>query len=102
MQTLIMVIVGMALAGCNLFTYELTPPSTEVGTHQGEDCGTVFFGLGYGDLSVAQAMKNGGITTPKKVTLSQQYVLIAGQNCLTVEGEGPGVPSGTPRYPQPQ
>jgi hypothetical protein len=83
----------MILSGCSVFTYDLTPPSvsTVASTHRGEDCGPIILGLGYGDLSVAQAMKNGGITTPSRIILKQSVVLIGGESCLVVHGDGPGV-----------
>ena len=60
----------------------------------------VVFGLGFGDLSVTDAMKQGSITKLSKVTLSQNYVLIFGENCLIVEGEGEAsnATTGTPRH----
>ena len=83
----------LSLAGCSLFSYDLTTPPAIAPTgpvYVGTDCAPIILGLGAGHLSVAEAMKDGGITTPTKITLDQNLVLIVGWNCLTVEGEGPG------------
>ncbi len=85
---------SVLLSGCQMFTYDLTPPSASAvaSVHEGTDCGSIIMGLGAGDLSLARAMKNGGITTPSKIMITQSWILVEGQNCIVVQGDGPGVP----------
>lgn len=90
----------LTLPGCMSFSYDLTVPGTTQAPakpHIGKDCGIVLFGLGFGDLSVTDAMKLGHITKPTKIGISESYILFAGQNCVNVEGEGdPAVPAVVP------
>lgn len=87
----------LALPGCMSFSYDLTVPGAApaaTSPRSGRDCGIVLFGLGYGDLSVSDAMKLGHITKPTKIGISESYILFAGQNCVNVEGEGdPSAPA---------
>lgn len=80
-------------SGCAWFSYELSPPVVgplDVSTHHGETCGPIILGLGLGDLRVADAMREAGITQPTSISLVQRYVLVFGWNCLMVDGTGPG------------
>lgn len=90
-----MVLVGcvLACAGCSFYDYTLTAPNgspPSAGRLTGEDCAPNFFGIGFGSMSVEAAMKAGGITTPSTIGFSHVSVLVLGQHCVTVTGEGPG------------
>lgn len=90
-------LIFLTLPGCMSFSYDLTVPGANqapASPRIGRDCGIVLFGLGYGDLSVAEAMTRGHITKPTKIGISESYILLAGQNCVNVEGEGdPSAPA---------
>jgi hypothetical protein len=88
MRVWALIVMVWACSGCVLFSYELTPPREKtISLQKGESCGMIFLGLGGGKLSVAEAMKRGGITTPKTIKVTMEYILLAGQNCIIVEGE---------------
>lgn len=104
-KTLLGILGLLTLPGCVSFSYDLTTPAAapaSTPTRTGRDCGVVLFGLGFGDLSVADAMKQGHVLKPSKITLSQTYVLFAGQNCVTVEGEADPTDRNIPAIVEPE
>jgi hypothetical protein len=84
------VLVGMvvALPGCFSYTTRLGPTSDSVAdAKQGQDCSVLLFGHGGHVHTVAEAMRQGGITTLRSAEFRENTFLGIGHECVVAHGE---------------